>query len=445
MSEKSKKETSLEKKFKINIPYQEISKKMEGDFIELSKTLKIQGFRPGKVPISFVKERYFTDVLKKTSEKLIQQEGNKTIEKNGYKLAGQPKVTLLSDMKENIDLVAEFAFDTIPDFQIKDFKNVELDRFITKVENEDIDKVIKKLYNDYKQFSKPQKPRKSKKGDKLVISFKGFIDGEAFEGGTAENETIELGNNNYLPEFDKFLVEKNSGEKFTIDLKFPDNYHNSKFKGKEAKFDIEVKEILEPILIKNEEELAKKTGAKSINELREKISNELEKYSNELSFNIIKNSIIKILEKDYKFPLPNSLVERELQIEKNNINFDKNISKDQQEKVLNNLKKIAEKKVKIGLIISEIGIQNNINVTSKELETEIAKICMQYPGREKEIIEHYKNNPAHMNALKGPIFENKVVQFFVDNATVKDVKVTSNELTEKISKIEKELQKENKG
>ena len=164
-----------------------------------------------------------------------------------------------------------------------------------------------------------------------------------------------------------------------------------------------------------------------------------------MSFNILKNKIINLLEQDYQFSLPKSLVERELEVEKNNSNFDKNADKTEQDKVLISLKKVAEKKVKIGLIISEIGIQNKINVTNKEVETEIAKICMQYPGREKEVIEHYKNNSSSMNALKGTIFENKVIKFFIDNAEVKDTKVTSEELNKKISKIEEQLNKDKKG
>lgn len=441
MTEKSKKEVSLEKKFKISIPYQEIAKNMDIDFLELSKTLKIQGFRPGKVPVSFIKERYFSDVLKKTCEKLIQEKGNKNIEKGAYRLAGQPKVILLSEMKENVNLEAEFSFEIIPDFKLKDLGNIKLNKYKTKVEKNDVNKVIKKLFNDYKQFLKPKKTRASKKGDKLLISFKGFINNEPFEGGKAENESIELGNNNYLPEFDKNLLNKNEGDNFTIDLKFPGNYHNAKFKNKEAKFEISVKEILEPLLLESEQELAVKTGAKSTKDLREKIIKELEKYSEELSFNILKNNVIKILEKEYQFPLPKSLIEKELEVEMNSNNSYKNASKEEKDKMLLNIKKIAEKKVKIGLIISEIGIQNKINVTNKEIETQIAKICMQYPGREKEVIEHYKNNPSQMNSLKGPIFENKVIEHILDKSAIKEIVVTSNELNDKILKIEKDLNK----
>ena len=343
MIEKPNKKESLEKSFKINISYSEIEKHMEENFLELSKTLKIQGFRPGKIPVSFVKKKYFSEVLKKISEKLIQQEGNKTILDKGYKLAGQPKVTLLSEIKENVDLSAEFVFDIIPDFKLKDFKDKKLERYTTTVEKKDVDKVIKKLFHDYRTFTKIKLSRVSKKGDKLLINFKGFIDGEVFEGGTAENQTIELGNNNYLPEFDKNLINKKEGDNFFLELKFPSNYHNPKLKDKNAKFDINIKEIQEPILLKNEQELANKTGSKSTEDLREKITNELEKYSKELSFNILKNHIIKVIEKDYDFPLPNSLVERELLIEKQNNEFEKK-SKENQAKLLPNLKTLAEKK-----------------------------------------------------------------------------------------------------
>ena len=423
---------SLEKKFRIKVPRSEINKKMEEDFLELSKNLKISGFRPGKVPIQFVKSKYGKEVLSKVTEKLIQQEGNKKFEIEGYRLASQPKVTLLSKINENSDLEAEFEFEILPKISVKDFKSLKLSKFVSAVESKDIDKVINNLFNDYKEYKEPETSRKSKNGDRMIISFKGFIDGKPFEGGSAEKQVIDLGSKNYFPEFEKNLTNKSKNDDVEFDMVFPENYNNEKLKGKKVKFSVIINNILEGIKLSNEDDLAKKTGSDNAKELRKKITAELEKYSEDLSFNMLKRNIVEQLNKSYSFPLPKTLVDREIESIKSS-----NKGKSDNGNIDKKFKENAENKVKIGLIISEIGIKNNINVNEKELETALARICMQYPGKEKEVIEHYKSNPAYMSSIKGPIFEDKVMKFISDNATITEKKISSDELLKKISELEK--------
>ncbi len=441
MIKKQNDSNSLEKKFKITIPYKTVENKMEEDFNNLSKTLKVAGFRPGKVPISFVKGKYFNQVLTNVSEKLIREEGNKKFDKEGYRIASQPKVTLLSEFKEKIDLEAEFIFEVLPDFALKDFKTLKLDNYVSKIEDGDIKKVIKKLFNDYKEFEKINVKRKSTKQDRLLISFKGYIDGKLFDGGSAENQAFDIGQNNYLPEFEENLIDKEMHEEVTINLIFPKNYQKKDLQEKKARFVVTINEILQAKPLTDEDELANKVGVKDKSELKQKIKKELEKYSKDLSFSILKNTIIRKIESQYDFMLPKTLVDNEYNLiinnEQNNQERNDKERKEFEEKV----KKDAKTKVKLGLIISEIGIKNKITVTNQELETEIAKICMQYPGKEKEIIDYYKKNPAQMKSLKGPVFENKVINFIIENANVTDINITSDELNKKISKIEEEASK----
>ena len=195
MVEKNEKKSSLQKTFKIKVPFSNVKKGMELEFENLSKSLKIQGFRPGKIPISFIKNKYFKEVINRTSEKLIQEEGNKEFEKNKYRLAVQPKVKLLSELKENKDLEAEFSFEILPDFKINDFSKISLNKYVSEVTDNHIKNVIKKLHNDNKVFKKAATDRQAKNNDRLVISYKGYINKEQFEGGSAENQIIDLGNN----------------------------------------------------------------------------------------------------------------------------------------------------------------------------------------------------------------------------------------------------------
>ena len=441
MKENQKEINSLEKKFKIKIPHNIVSNKMEEDFLQLSKTLKVAGFRPGKVPISFVKSKYLNQVLTNVSEKLIREEGNKKFDKEGYKIASQPKVTLLSEFKENSDLEAEFSFEILPEIKLNDFKKLELENFSSKIEDKEVEKVIKKLFFDYRNFDKLKNERKSKKEDRIIISFKGYINNELFEGGSAQNQTFDIGNNNYLPEFEKELIGKDTNKEVVINLTFPDNYQKKDLQGKKAKFNVIINEILEPKVLTSEEELAKKVGVKDKKELRNKIKTELERYSKDLSFSILKNNIINKIESEYEFLLPTSLVEKEYNLILGSMQDLEKKNDKEKDKILKSIRNQANKKVKIGLIISEIGIKNKIIVTDQEIQNEIAKICVQYPGKEKEIIEFYKKNPDRMNSLKGPVFEDKVIKYIINNAKVKQIEISSDDLNKKINKIEEEVSK----
>ena len=427
----------LKKKITIKIPFSEVEKKMEENFLELSKTLKLPGFRPGKIPISFVKNKYAKEVKTKVSEKLIQQQGNSEFEKKGYRLAAQPNVKLLSKFENNEDLEVEYEFEILPNIILKDFSEIKLTKYVSKVAEKDINKVIENLFNQYKDYNKIKKERRSKKGDRLIISYKGYIDEKLFEGGSAEKETIELGNNNYFPEFDKNLIDKSSNDSITFFMKFPKDYNREDLKDKKVKFILKIHDILEGIKLKNEEELAIKTGSKNSSDLRKKIKNELQKYSDDLSFNVLKKNLVSKLTSLYTFQLPDVLVSKELE-------FLKSQKPNNNEKKVNidkNFKKEAEDKVKIGLIVSEIGIKNNINVTDKEVETALARICMQYPGKEKEIIEHYKTNPNALNSLKGPIFEDKVMKFIEEKANISLKEINSDDLLKKLSENEQKNKK----
>ena len=414
-----------------------MKRKWKKNFLELSKTLKLPGFRPGKIPISFVKNKYAKEVKTKVSEKLIQQQGNKEFEKKGYRLAAQPNVKLLSKIEENVDLEVEYEFEVLPNIILKDFSEIKLTKYISKVAEKDINKVIENLFNQYKNFNKIKNERKSKKGDRLIISYKGYIDEKLFEGGSAEKETIELGNNNYFPEFDKNLIDKSRNDKIEFFMKFPKDYNREDLKDKKVKFSLTIHDILEGKKLKNEEELAAKTGSKNSSDLRDKIKKELQKYSDDLSFNVFKKALVSKLIALYSFQLPDVLVSRELEFLKSqkSSNNDKKVNTDK------NFKKEAEEKVKIGLIVSEIGIKNKINVTDKEVETALARICMQYPGKEKEIIEHYKTNPNALNSLKGPIFEDKVMKFIEEKANISLKEINSDDLLNKLSENEKKNKK----
>ena len=434
MSEKNNRKSILQKSFKVKVPYQKIKQNMEIEYENLSKSLKIPGFRPGKVPLSFVRNKYFKEILNKTTEKLIQEEGNKNFKSNSYRLAFQPSVKLLSELKENIDLEAEFNFEILPDFKLYEFSEMKLKKYVSTISQDDISNVVKKLHNDNKVFDKASGDRLAKNNDRLLISYKGFVGTDQFEGGTAENQIIDLGNNSYLPEFEKNLIGKKAKDEFVLNLTFPKNYHVENLREKKAKFNIIVNEISVPKPLKDDNELASKMGAKNVSELKEKIKKELTRYSEELSFAILKNQVIKKIISDYKFELPPTLVSREEEIIKKSMQ-----EKNKDEKNNKKMQLEAENKVKIGIVLSEIGIKYKINVTNQEMETELARICMQYPGKEKQIVEFYKNNPAQMNSLKSPIFENKVIKLILEKAELKEEKVSSEELNSKIIEIEKNM------
>ena len=436
---KENKKEDLKKHFKIKIPFSVVENKMEEDFLELSKNLKISGFRPGKVPLSFVKSKYEKDVKAKVTEKLIQEEGNKEFEKKGYRLAAQPNVKLISKIDDKVDVEVEYEFEVLPDINLKSFNDIELTKYVANVEEKDINKVVDNLFNQYKNYNKVKEKRKTKKGDRLIISYKGYINEKLFEGGAAEKQSIDLGNNNYFPEFEDNLIEKNLNENIEFIMTFPKDYKRTDLQGKKAKFNIIIDDILEGVKLKNEDELALKTGSKNSKDLRDKIKNELENYSEDLSFTMLKKTIVAKFKDTYSFQLPDILVAREEEMLKS-----QNTKNNKEDSFKSNFKEEAADKVKIGLIISEIGIKNKINVTEKEIETALARICMKYPGKEKEVIEHYKSNSNAMNSLKGPIFEDKVMKFVEDKAKITKKVINSDELLKKLSKDEGKNKKKGK-
>ncbi len=436
----NKKEEELKKKFTIKIPISEVEKTMEEDFIELSKNLKLPGFRPGKIPISFVKNKYGKEVKTKVTEKLIQREGNKEFEKNNYRLAAQPNVKLISKIQDNVDLEVEYEFEVLPKIVLKDFSDIKLTKYISDVTDKDIKKVVDNLYTQHKEYNKINSNRKTKQGDKLIISYKGYMNDKLFEGGSAEKEAIILGKNNYFPEFDQNLIGKSRNDNIEFFMKFPKDYNKEDLKNKKVKFQITINEIFEGKNLKNEDELASKTGCKNSSDLRNKIKNELQKYSDDLSFNVLKKGIVSKLSNLYNFQLPDILVSREFEV----LRSQKVQNNDKKENSDENLKNEAKAKVKIGLIVSEIGIENKINVTEKEIETALARICMQYPGKEQEIIKYYKSNPSAMNSLKGPIFEDKVMKFIEDKAKISKKVIESEELLKKLSDVEVKNKKKGK-
>jgi trigger factor len=195
---------------------------------------------------------------------------------------------LISNIDDKSDLEAEFEFEVLPNITLMAFKSLKLSKYVSNVADKDIDKVIDNLFNDYKDYNEPLKKRKSKEGDRLIISYKGLLGGEPFEGGSAEKQSIDLGKNNYFPEFEKNLLGKNKEDNIEFDMTFPKNYNNEKLNGKKVKFNIKVNNILEGKKLSNEDELAKKTGSSGSKDLRAKIKSELEKYSEDLSFNMLK-------------------------------------------------------------------------------------------------------------------------------------------------------------
>ena len=226
-------------------------------------------------------------------------------------MAVQPKVKLLSELKENVDLEAEFSFEILPVFKLNDFSKISINKFVSSISEQDIEKVIKKLHNDNKVLKKASLDRLAQKNnDRLIISYKGFINNEQFEGGTAENQIIDLGNNSYFPEFEKNLLGKKTNDEFELELVFPKTYQAENLRDKKAVFKIIINEISIPELLKDDLELANKVGAKTVEELKTKIKNELHRYSEELSFAIMKNQIIKNLVNTYEFDLPPTLVLR---------------------------------------------------------------------------------------------------------------------------------------
>ena len=431
------KSEGLSKSYKIVIPSGEINKAIDARLLEVASTAKIDGFRPGKIPMPIVKSRFGTQVSGEIVEKQVSDSMRKLFTDKKIKPAMQPKVDFEGKPLDGSDVKFTVNIEIMPDIKIQDFSKLKFERLVASVEEKDINKALEDIANNQKSYAPLKKKRKSKIGDSVLIDFKGYMDGKLFDGGTAENHRLELGSGQMIPGFEEQLVGLNVNDKKDVEVNFPENYQKADLSGKPATFKVIIKDILEAEKSKINDELATRMGLPDLKSLKEAIKNQIEINYKATARNRIKRDLLDKLSKDYSFEVPKTMLENENKVIWDRFEQDRKagvideIDKGKKDSVLKKeYSEIAERRVRLGLLMAEIGDVNKIIVTEDEIKTAVMQEARKYPGEENKVIEFYQKNPEAANAVKAPLFEEKVVDHIISKCSIKDIKVTSEKLYE---------------
>ncbi len=432
----------LRHEFQVSIPAAEITAKADERLVNLKDKVKINGFRPGKVPVDHLKKLYGRSVMVETIEDTIRDTNMQIVNDRGLKLAGNPKVTMPSEPKEIEDILAgksdlsySVAIEVVPPIELADFKSFTLEKPVVDVSDADVDEAVKRIAEQNRTYSTRAEGAKAENGDRITISFKGTIDGELFEGGSSEDILVVLGSNALIPGFEEQLVGAGVGETRTVKASFPGNYADSELAGKDAEFETTVSLIEAPEDLKIDDEFAKLLGLEELDQLRQVVREQLSAEFARAMRQHVKRALFDRLDETHKFDAPPTLVEEEFEqvwktimaeMEKEKKTFaDENTT---EEEAKAEYRRIADRRVRLSLVLSEIGEKNGITVADDEINRALISRARQTPGREKEIWDYYQRNPQALAQIRAPLFENKVVDFILELATITEKSVTREDL-----------------
>ncbi|MEQ7155378.1 trigger factor [Brevundimonas aurifodinae] len=424
----------------VTIPAAELTAKLDAKAAEFAPKMKLKGFRPGKVPVSHVKKTFGRDMMGEIVNDAINESSAKALDEVKVRPAAPAEMKLTSDMDKVLagsdDLAYEMALEVMPDFEPVDPKTLKLERPVYEASDEDLDEALKELAGQAKSYEdKKGKTVKAADGDQLTIDFLGKLDGEPFEGGAAEDADLVIGSNRFIPGFEEQLKGAKVGEEKTIEVTFPEDYQARNLAGKLATFDVKVKAIKAEAETKIDDEFAKRIGLESLDKLKDLLRQNLnQQYAGAARFKL-KRALLDELDKKHSFDLPPKMVDAEfdgiwqqVQADKEAGNLTPEDAKKSEKKLKDEYRKIAERRVRLGLVLAEIGRANNVGVTDQELNNAIMAEARNYPGQERQVLDFYRQNPNAAAQMRAPIYEEKVCDLIFDLAKVKDTPISKDDL-----------------
>jgi len=432
----------LKREFKVVVPKNDLEARLDSRLAEMKDRVQLKGFRPGKVPVAHLKKVYGKSVMAEAIEAVVRETNAKIITDRGFKLAMEPKVDLPQDQAEveklisgESDLAYTVALEVLPAITLADFKSLSLERPVADVEDSEVMETIERLAAETRTYHDKGEGVAVENDDKVTISFTGKLEGEPFEGGTGEDIGVNVGSKTFIPGFEEQLIGMKAGETRTIKVRFPNNYLSEKLAGKEAEFEVTAKKIEAPDKVEINDELAKKAGLESLDKLKEAVRDQLTRQHTQASRAKLKRALLDKLDELHKFAPPPTMLEEEFNAVWSQVTADLDSQNrtfadegTTEEKAREEYRAIADRRVRLGLVLAEIGEKNNIKVTDEELTRAVVEQARQYPGQEQQVWDYYRKNPQAMAQLRAPLYEEKVVDFISELASVTEKKVSREEL-----------------
>ena len=432
----------LKREYKVVVPASELASKVDARLDQLKTQVRINGFRPGKVPVAHLKRMYGRATMAEIIESTVRDTNNQIVSERGFKLAADPKVTLPEEKDEvekliegKSDLAYTVAVEIVPPIELGNFKDIKIVKPVTEIADTEVDEGLTRIADQNKPFTARAEGGKAEQGDRVVISYVGTIDGVAFEGGTGDDAPVLIGSNTFIPGFEEQLVGIAAGENRTLKVTFPEHYGVATLAGKAAEFAVTAKSVESPGKVDVNDEFAKSLGLESLDKLKDAVRDQIGREHASMTRQKVKRALLDQLDKMHKFEPPPSLVEEEFsrvwqtvlqEMENEKKTFaDENTT---EEKAKEEYRAIAERRVRLGLVLAEIGEKNNITVTDEELNRSIMERMRQFPGQEQRVYDFFRQNAQAVASLRAPIFEEKVVDFLLELAKVDEKKVSREEL-----------------
>ena len=432
----------LKHEFQISVPASDLDAKADAKLVDLKDKVKLNGFRPGKVPVSHLKKVYGRSVMAETIDQTIRDTNTQIFTERGFRLAAEPKITMPTEEKEveeilsgKSDLTYTVSIEVVPSIQLADFKSFNVEKPVVDVTEADVNDAIKRIADQSRPYTAKSEGAKAENGDRVTINFTGRIDGVPFEGGTGEGIQLVIGSGQFIPGFEEQMIGVGVGETRTVKVSFPKNYASEKLAGKPAEFETTATAVEAPGETEINDEFAKTLGLESLDKLKEAAR---ERLNSEFAGAIrqrVKRTLLDRLDESHKFEAPPSLVAEEFKLMWDSIKAEMESSgktfadeNTTEEAAKEEYQKIADRRVRLGLVLSEIGEKNKISVTDDEVSRAVIERARSMPGREKEVWDYYRNNANALAQLRAPIYEDKVVDFILELANVTEKKVTREDL-----------------
>jgi len=425
----------LKHEFTVVVAASDIERQIQDRLTEIGRSVRLPGFRPGKAPIAVLKKRYGPSILGEVVERAVNDSSSAAIRERKLRPALQPKIEIVS-YNEGKDLEYKLAVEVLPEIAPIDFAAIELERWKPEVADKEIDEALQRIAKQQRKSEKAE--RAAKTGDIVAIDFKGMIGGVAFPGGSAENHMLELGSGSFIPGFEEQLVGSRAGEERTVAVTFPANYGNAELAGKAADFAVTIREVRETVQQAIDQSLAEAVGMENLEELRKAVRERVEREYAAISRRKLKRELLDVLAEQQKFPVPEGMMQIEFEHLWREVEAERKRAREagepdpegdkSDEDLKTEYRALAERRVRLGLILNEVGRANSIAVAPEEVNRAAVERARSFPGQEREVLDYYRNNPQTLDDLKAPILEEKVVDFILEMAKVADRAVKAEEL-----------------